>query len=79
MINILISISCILNLGCEYIAITSTGEAASKQRSKMGTYKREYYLEEGKFVYKHLSRDQFLFGRPSGNWMVILILELFRS
>ena len=71
--------SCVHILGCEYVEITSNGKVVSKQYDRFGVYKRENYLEEGKFVFKQLGKDQFLYSLSNGDWLVILILHGLQS
>ena len=57
----------VLNLGCEYVELRATGEIN-------GIYKMEDYLEDGRFVFKHLDRDLFIYRLSNGHWVVIIIL-----
>ena len=65
----------ILDSVCDAIDVRSTGGASTKQSTRMGTYKKENYTVNGKSVYKHRHKNEFLYNGDGGlYWMVILIL-----
>jgi len=59
-----------LGCECELIEVRSSGSAAKDQHKKMGIYKKEKYLHNGKSVFKHQDRDDFLFKLSSKLWVV---------
>ena len=70
------SVPCFPNLGCELIEVRASGSVAKDQHNKMGIYKKEKYLHNGKSVFKHQDKDEFLFKLSSKIWLVILIMYL---
>ena len=47
------------------------GGARRAQHEKMGVYEKEGYLENGKPVFKHAKRNEFLYSEEGSNrWLV---------
>ena len=55
---------------CKTVKVTSSDGAASRQKIRLGSFQKENYLENGKFVFKHKDRDQFLYLLDNGNWVI---------
>ena len=70
-LNICLSIS----TDCDYVKLTSSGNATEAQDSRLGLYKIQRNTIGGKVVYKHSKRKEFLYyvNIKSGHWMVIQI------